>query len=199
MASLCRGLASFGGEGLCACRYGAGIPGGGDCRARCGGFRLVGQLCVVCRAGGRSGFHVVPDDRRDECRGALLVADGLETGVVESGFSGCGYSSDLSGAEVVRPFVRFVAGFVVRGFLRRCCLCLAAGRWLYLRAAPDRDLNRRFYCTCLWEGTVLFNFAMLVFLALSRHSPQAASALETLLGCEQPTLPANPEAACGLW
>ncbi|WP_298062717.1 hypothetical protein, partial [uncultured Rikenella sp.] len=25
----------------------------------------------------------------------------------------------------------------------------------------------------------------LVFLALSRHSPQAASALETLLGCEQ--------------
>ncbi len=35
------------------------------------------------------------------------------------------------------------------------------------------------------EGTVLFNFASLVFLALSRHSPQAASALETLLGCEQ--------------
>ncbi len=37
----------------------------------------------------------------------------------------------------------------------------------------------------MFEGTVLFNFAPLVFLALPRQRPLAGSALGTLLGCEQ--------------
>ena len=97
---------------------------------------------MVCRSFGRSCFRIGPYGGRCKQRGALFVADGPEAGVVESCFPGYGYFSDLSGAGVCCPFVRFVASLAMRGFVWRSNICLAAGRWLYLCPAPYRDLNR---------------------------------------------------------